>query len=99
MIFAALEDETGYVNLIVWNDLAERQRKERIGSRLLEVAGEVQREGAVVHILERRLEDLPRCREGSPRRATSFTEPIDAHAVFVALARKNNRWIHRQRLV
>ena len=58
VIFVTLEDETGYVNLIVWNDLAERQRKELIGSRLLAVHGEVQREGLVVHVLARKLEDL-----------------------------------------
>ena len=58
VIFVTLEDETGYVNLIVWNDLAERQRKELLGSRLLSVRGEVQREGRVVHVLARHLEDL-----------------------------------------
>lgn len=58
VIFVTLEDETGYVNLIVWNDLADRQRRELIGSRLLAVNGEVQREGRVVHVLARRLEDL-----------------------------------------
>jgi error-prone DNA polymerase len=58
VIFVTLEDETGYVNLIVWNDLADRQRKELLGSRLLAVSGEVQREGRVVHILAKRLEDL-----------------------------------------
>lgn len=58
VIFVTLEDETGYVNLIVWNDLAERQRRELLGSRLLAVSGEVQREGSVVHVLARRLEDL-----------------------------------------
>jgi error-prone DNA polymerase len=58
VIFVTLEDETGYVNLIVWNDLAERQRRELLGSRLLAVRGQVQREGRVVHVLARRLEDL-----------------------------------------
>ncbi len=58
VIFVTLEDETGYVNLIVWRDLAERQRKELLGARLLAVSGEVQKEGRVVHILARRLEDL-----------------------------------------
>jgi error-prone DNA polymerase len=58
VIFVTLEDETGYVNLIVWNDLADRQRKELLGSRLLAVQGTVQRQGRVVHILARRLEDL-----------------------------------------
>ncbi|HEX5129401.1 MAG TPA: OB-fold nucleic acid binding domain-containing protein, partial [Usitatibacter sp.] len=58
VIFVTLEDETGYVNLIVWNDLADRQRRELLASRLLAVQGEVQREGRVVHVLARRLEDL-----------------------------------------
>jgi len=58
VIFVTLEDETGYVNAIVWNALADRQRRVLIGSRLLVVSGEVQREGRVVHILARRLEDL-----------------------------------------
>ena len=58
VIFVTLEDETGYVNLVVWNDLAERQRRELLGSRLLEVTGEVQRQGSVVHVLARRLADL-----------------------------------------
>jgi len=58
VIFVTLEDETGYVNLIVWNDLAERQRRELLGSRLLAVHGEVQRQGLVVHVLARKLEDL-----------------------------------------
>jgi error-prone DNA polymerase len=46
------------VNLVVWNDLAERQRKELLGARLLEVSGEVQKQGLVVHVLARRLADL-----------------------------------------
>jgi error-prone DNA polymerase len=44
VVFATLEDETGYANLIVWSRLADRQRKELLGSRRLGVDGEVQRE-------------------------------------------------------
>ncbi|HEX6634832.1 MAG TPA: OB-fold nucleic acid binding domain-containing protein, partial [Usitatibacter sp.] len=58
VIFVTLEDESGYVNLVVWSDLAERQRRELLGARLLEVWGEVQKHGRVVHILARRLADL-----------------------------------------
>ena len=58
VIFVTIEDETGYVNLIVWNDVSERQRRELLASRLLAVSGQVQREGSVVHVLARRLEDL-----------------------------------------
>jgi len=58
VIFVTLEDETGHVNLVVWNDLAERQRRELLGARLLEVTGQIQKEGSVVHVLARRLGDL-----------------------------------------
>jgi error-prone DNA polymerase len=46
------------VNLVVWNDLAEKQRRELLASKLLAVSGQVQREGLVVHVLARRLQDL-----------------------------------------
>jgi error-prone DNA polymerase len=39
------------MNLIVWNDLAERQRRELLSARLLAVSGEVQKQGRVVHVL------------------------------------------------
>jgi len=55
--FITLEDETDQINLIVWRDLAERQRRVMLGARLLGVAGEVQREGEVVHVIAHRLED------------------------------------------
>jgi error-prone DNA polymerase len=57
VVFITLEDETGHVNLIVWSSLVEAQRREVTGARLLGVAGEVQREGEVLHVIARRLED------------------------------------------
>ncbi|MGH8521026.1 MAG: error-prone DNA polymerase [Gammaproteobacteria bacterium] len=57
VVFVTLEDETGCLNLIVWSRLVDSQRKELLGSRLLGVTGEVQREGEVVHVLARKLED------------------------------------------
>jgi error-prone DNA polymerase len=60
VVFVTLEDESGCVNVIVWRDLLERQRRELLGARLLGVAGVIEREGAVVHLLARRLEDHSR---------------------------------------
>ncbi|WP_432719447.1 error-prone DNA polymerase [Jeongeupia wiesaeckerbachi] len=57
VVFVTLEDETGNVNVIVWSDLAERQRRELLGAQLLAVYGVVQREGDVVHLLAKRLAD------------------------------------------
>jgi error-prone DNA polymerase len=56
--FVTLEDETGYVNLIVWKRVAEEQRAALLESRLLEVRGQVQREGDVLHVIARRLVNL-----------------------------------------
>jgi error-prone DNA polymerase len=57
VIFVTIEDETGYTNVVVWNDLVEKQRKELLGSRLLGVEGYMQIEGEVVHLVARRLVD------------------------------------------
>jgi error-prone DNA polymerase len=57
VIFLTLEDETGLANVIVHAQLAERQREELLGSRLLGVLGVVQREGEVVHLIAKRLVD------------------------------------------
>src|SRR5262249_1744684 len=55
--FATLEDETGMINVIVWRDLAERQRKELLRSSLMAVYGTLEREGEVVHLIAARLRD------------------------------------------
>jgi len=57
VIFVTLEDETGCVNVIVWRDLVERQRRELLGAQLLGVQGVIEREGDVVHLVARRLTD------------------------------------------
>jgi error-prone DNA polymerase len=60
VVFVTIEDETGYTNVVVWNDLVERQRKELLGARLLGVEGYMQKEGEVVHLVARRLVDHSR---------------------------------------
>jgi error-prone DNA polymerase len=57
VIFVTLEDETGCVNVVVWNDLVERQRRELLGARLLAVEGSIERDGEVVHLIARHLVD------------------------------------------
>jgi error-prone DNA polymerase len=56
--FVTMEDETGYVNLIVWNNVAVAQRAALLESRLLEVQGKLQREGDVQHVIAQRLTNL-----------------------------------------
>ncbi|MGE5468247.1 MAG: error-prone DNA polymerase [Ignavibacteria bacterium] len=57
VIFLTLEDETGLANVIVHEKLAERQRRELLGARLLGVLGVLSREGDVVHVVAKRLMD------------------------------------------
>jgi error-prone DNA polymerase len=58
VVFVTMEDETGTTNVIVHADLVERQRRELLGSRLMGVYGQVQREGMVVHLIAKRLVDV-----------------------------------------
>jgi error-prone DNA polymerase len=57
VMFVTLEDETGYVNLIVWEKVWSRARRVANNSRLLEVQGMLQREGRVTHVVARQLAD------------------------------------------
>jgi len=55
--FVTLEDEHGCVNLVIWRQVAERDRRALLGARLLGAVGQLQREGEVVHVIVGRLED------------------------------------------
>jgi error-prone DNA polymerase len=57
VVFVTLEDETGYVNVVVWRELGERQRRELLGARLMTVEGVIEREGEVVHLVASALVD------------------------------------------
>ena len=55
--FLTLEDETGQVNIVVWERIGEEYRRALVESRLLEVHGELQRQEGVMHVVARRLID------------------------------------------
>jgi DNA polymerase III alpha subunit/intein/homing endonuclease len=57
VIFMTIEDETGSVNIIVWQSVADAQRRPMLESRLLEVRGELQHQHGVMHVIARRLID------------------------------------------
>ena len=46
------------VNVVVQQQLVEKQRRELLGASLLGVYGQLQKEGDVVHLLAKRLVDL-----------------------------------------
>ncbi|WP_202020920.1 error-prone DNA polymerase [Pseudomonas sp. ADAK18] len=56
--FVTLEDEFGNINVVVWRDLAERQRQVLVASQLLKVDGRWEAVGEVRHLIAGRLSDL-----------------------------------------
>jgi error-prone DNA polymerase len=70
--FVTLEDEFGNVNVVVWRDLAERQRQVLVGSQLLKVDGRWEKEGDVRHLIAGRLSDLSPLLDGITVRSRDF---------------------------
>lgn len=56
--FITIEDESGVANLVVFQSLFEKYRKEILRSRLLMVEGKLQIEGEVIHVVVRRCYDM-----------------------------------------
>lgn len=70
--FVTLEDEHGMVNVVVWRELAERQRRALVGSQLLKVSGRLEQEKGVRHLIARRLEDVSPLLQGLDVRSRDF---------------------------
>jgi len=70
--FVTLEDEFGMVNVVVWRELAERQRRALVGSQLLKVSGRLEQENGVRHLIARRLEDISVLLQGLDVRSRDF---------------------------
>src|SRR5690606_34664202 len=56
--FVTLEDEFGMVKVVVWQQLAQRQRRTLVESRLVAVDGELEVKDGVRHLIARHLHDL-----------------------------------------
>lgn len=55
--FITLEDETGVINLVIWPDLKEKNRKVVMGARLMEVRGRVEYDDEVIHVIAHAMTD------------------------------------------
>lgn len=53
-----IEDETGFANLVIFESLFEKFRKEILQSRLIMVEGKLQIEGEVIHVIVKRCYDF-----------------------------------------
>jgi error-prone DNA polymerase len=86
-----IEDETGYANLVIFESLFDKFRKEILQSKLIMVEGKLQREGEVVHVIVRTCHDFTKLlkhltvsnNENLPlltlSRADEKTIPVQAH--------------------
>ncbi len=70
--FITLEDEFGMLNVVVRHDLAERQRRPFLESRLLQVEGILESSGEVRHVIAGRLHDLSPLLTGLDVRSRDF---------------------------
>jgi error-prone DNA polymerase len=61
VVFVTLEDETGFINLILWSSTFERWRHVATTSTMLIAHGKIEREGEVVYVIPDRLEPLELC--------------------------------------
>jgi error-prone DNA polymerase len=58
VVFMTIEDESAVANVIVWPRTFERLRPIVLGARYVAVAGRVQKESGVIHVVADGLEDL-----------------------------------------
>jgi error-prone DNA polymerase len=70
--FLTIEDETGQVNLIVWRNVGDTQRRPLVEARLLEVRGKLQRQGPILHVVAHRLIDRSDLADGLGARSRDF---------------------------
>jgi error-prone DNA polymerase len=64
ILFITIEDETGFSNLVVWEKVFDKYRKEILQSRLLMVEGMLQVEGKVIHVIVKRCFNLTKLLRG-----------------------------------
>ncbi len=72
VVFVTLEDETGSVNVIVWPNVVEAQRRALLASTLLTVYGVWQREGEVRHLVAKQLVDHSALLQGLATKSRNF---------------------------
>jgi len=71
-IFLTLEDETGHVNVVIWQRLWERQRNIILNASLIAVDGIMESDGEVYHLIARRVHDFDELARGLQTRSRDF---------------------------
>ena len=84
--FMTIEDETGFANLVIFQNLFDKFRKEILQSRLIMVEGTLQVEGEVVHVIVKRCYDFSKLLRG-------LTAARNEHPPVLTLARPGEKSI------
>jgi len=71
-IFLTLEDETGHVNVVVWQRVWERQRSIILNASLIAVDGVMESDGEVYHLIARQVHDFDALAKGLKTRSRDF---------------------------
>ncbi|MET1255480.1 error-prone DNA polymerase [Aliikangiella maris] len=58
VIFMTVEDETGNMNIIIWNSTLANFRAAILNSQIIQIKGKIERKKNVVHIIAGHLEDI-----------------------------------------
>jgi error-prone DNA polymerase len=74
-MFLTIEDETGPANVVVWPKLFEKRRRIVLGSSMMAIHGNIQREGEVMHLVAQRQFDLTADLSGLADRDVEFRLP------------------------
>lgn len=70
--FVTLEDEFGMINVVVWRDLAERQRRVLVGSQMMQVKGRFEHKDGVRHVIAGHMADVSAMLHGLDVRSRNF---------------------------
>ena len=70
--FITLEDESGWLNVIVWERLGERQRRVLLESQLLAIDGVFESADGVSHVIAHELHDWSAMLQGLDSRSRDF---------------------------
>ena len=70
--FVTLEDEFGMINVVVWRDLAERQRRVLVASQMMQVKGRFEHKDGVRHVIAGHMADVSAMLHGLDIRSRDF---------------------------
>ena len=70
--FVTLEDEFGMINVVVWRDLAERQRRVLVGSQMMQVKGRFEHKDGVRHVIAGYMADVSEMLHGLDVKSRDF---------------------------